>query len=373
MEKIVEIIRFYSLNEINNYILKGNDYPNYHVWCYDVLLHNFSNIGEIDYNKDTFINILGKKIGIVNLQQQINCFRLTTKKDILFAPFIKDVFFLAVLKILRIYNSPIIAISHNAYVPNQKNILKRCKRMMIRNINLIGIDKILFLNERMYNHCNSFKRIQESHSYLHHWGVDYSFFNSYSVKQQDSPKNDFILSLGGTNRDFKILIEAFKNINFKLKVIPKKSENIPPDIDIPKNAIISSSIPNLYSYSLIRAEYYNCFAVAIPLLKEDDYSPSGSTILFEAFAMGKAVITTKNVAYPFDVEVERIGLNVNYGDVAGWENAVNYLIDHPQEVKEMGNRAKQLCKNIYNYELFSQEILGHLKKMDDNDKFTSGK
>jgi len=373
MKKIVELIRFYSLDEINKFIIKGNEYPTHHAWCYDILVANAYDISCIEYNKNTYANTIGKKLGIENLQQQINCFRSTTKNDIVFAPFIKDVFILAVLKILKIYRTPIITISHRAYVPNQKNILKRCKLLVIRNIYLFGIDKILFLNQKIYGYSNNFNRIKERHSYLNNWGVDFLFFNSYSINQQCIPKNNFIFSLGGTNRDFKLLIEAFNNMNVKLKIIPKNPSNIPKCIQINENIEIGPSIPDLYSYGSIRKDYYNCIAVAIPLIKELDYYPTGSTILFEAFAMGKAVITTKNKAYPFDVEEEKVGINVDYGDVDGWINAVNYLINHPDEAKEMGNRAKQLCKNKYNYELFSQEILGHLEKMGDNDKFTSSK
>ena len=363
MKRIVEIIRFYSLDEINNYIQKRNDYPTHHAWCYDVLLSNNYNICCVDYNKNTLVNKIGKKLGVVNLQQQINCFNSTTKNDIIFAPFIKDIFILALLKIFKLYRTPILTISHVAHVPKQKNILKRVKVLMIRNIYFLGIDKILFLNEKMYCYSNDFKKIPKKHSYLENWGVDFIFFNSYSINQKCSPKNDFIFSPGGTNRDFKILIEAFRKMNVKLKIIPKSLSNIPDGVQITENIEIGSSIPDLYSYSSVRNDYYNCLAVAIPLIKELDYYPTGSTILFESMAMGKAVITTKNKAYPFDVEEEKIGLNVDYGDVEGWIKAVNYLISNPIEAKEMGIRAKKLCENKYNYELFSKEIEGHLKDL----------
>lgn len=359
-KKIFEIIRFYSLTEINKYIQDGHEYPTYHAWCYDILAANKYNINCIDY-KNTRINIMGKKLRIVNLQQQINCLRLSEKDDIVFAPFIRDIFVLAILKILKIYKTPIIAISHTALVPYQKNILKRFKLLLIRNIYLSGVDKILFLNQRMYDFSNNYKSLNERHSYIQNWGVDFLFFNSYSINQLYIPKNDFVLSLGGTNRDYKILIEAFKNINIKLKIIPKSPSNIPHDIEITHNIEIGSSIPDLYSYGPIREEYYNCLAVAIPLIRELDYYPTGSTILFEAMSMGKAVITTRNKAYPFDVEEEKIGLNVDYGDVDGWVKAVNFLITHPDEAKEMGNRGRELAKERYNYQNFSKQIINEIE------------
>jgi len=250
-----------------------------------------------------------------------------------------------------------------AYIPNQKNILKRFRHHLIRNIYLLGVDKILFLNQRMYDYSNNYKKLNKKHGYIKNWGVEFSFFNSYFINQQNIPKNDFIFSLGGTNRDFEILIEAFRSINFKLKIMPKSPSNIPSDIKITQNIEIGSSIPDLYSYGPVRDEYYNCLAVAIPLMRELDYYPTGSTILFEAMCMGKAIITTRNRAYPFDVEEEKIGLNIEYGDVDGWIKAVNYLITHPDEAKAMGNRGRELVKERYNYQNFTEEIINVIALM----------
>ena len=82
----------------------------------------------------------------------------------------------------------------------------------------------------------------------------------------------------------------------------------------------------------------------------------------EALAMGKPVISTNNKSYPFNLEREKVGLNVDYGDIEGWHQAANYMIDHPDEVKEMGERAKYLTQKRYNYKLFTLGVNQQISK-----------
>jgi glycosyltransferase involved in cell wall biosynthesis len=115
---------------------------------------------------------------------------------------------------------------------------------------------------------------------------------------------------------------------------------------------------------LIRKDYYNCLAVAIPTTVKEKIAPFGSTVVIEAMAMGKPIISTRNDLYPFSLEKEKIGFEVDFSDVEGWKQCVNYLIEHPDETKEMGERAKFLCKKKYNYEAFAKELVEHIIKLN---------
>jgi glycosyltransferase involved in cell wall biosynthesis len=108
-------------------------------------------------------------------------------------------------------------------------------------------------------------------------------------------------------------------------------------------------------------DYYNCLAVAIPLLKAVQQNTFGITVIMEALAMGKPIISTVNPLYPFDLEKEKIGLYVDYDDVNGWKHSVNYLINNPDEAREMGERGRFLCEKKYNYNLFSKEVIKQIK------------
>jgi glycosyltransferase involved in cell wall biosynthesis len=82
----------------------------------------------------------------------------------------------------------------------------------------------------------------------------------------------------------------------------------------------------------------------------------GLTSLLDALALGKAVIMTQYSHINIDIEKEGIGLWVMPGDVAGWRKAISYLLENPNETQEMGKRARLLCEQKYNLDLFSQEI-----------------
>ena len=79
--------------------------------------------------------------------------------------------------------------------------------------------------------------------------------------------------------------------------------------------------------------------------------------MVEAMAMGKPILSTFNPAHPIDIEKEKMGLTVDYGDVEGWRQALKYLKDNPDEAKEMGARALHICKTRLNYSRFSKEII----------------
>ncbi|MDP4206134.1 MAG: glycosyltransferase, partial [Bacteroidota bacterium] len=198
--------------------------------------------------------------------------------------------------------------------------------------------------------------------FIRSWGVDVDFFSEYTKGQHLPPSNDYIFSTGGTNRDFNTLIEAFNHLDFKLKITAKEDFTNEIRAKVTPNVEIDTSVvPGLTSVARLRSDYYNSLAVAIPILVEEDHNPSGVTVLFEAAALAKPIITTWNKSYPFDVEKEKIGFNVNYGDSEGWKQAVQYMTDHRDEAREMGERARHLCKTKYNYKLFSQEIIRNIE------------
>lgn len=58
---------------------------------------------------------------------------------------------------------------------------------------------------------------------------------------------------------------------------------------------------------------YNDAAIVLVPLKEDTGSMSGITVVFEAMAMGKPVISTRSCYYPFDLEKEGCGIYVEEG------------------------------------------------------------
>jgi len=363
MTKVAEIIRFYSLDEIMDFIEKGGEYPLHHLWCYDKIKESGIPVECIEYDRNSLINKIGKKIQINNLQQQLNLLKNSKEYDLIFAPFISDVFFLALLKLLHFYKKPILGLGLDTYIPFKKNPIKRFRQKMQRYVLTNGIDQILFFNEKIYHKSNEYGILGEKVSFTDTWGVDLDIFRSYTERQTKNPTLNYVYSTGSTGRDYKTLIEAFKTIDFNLKITSKGDEDEGLKNNTLPNVFIDHSIkPGLYSVGLIRKDYYNSLAVAIPLVKSSQLETIGITVIMEALAMGKPVISTFNPMYPFDLQKEKVGLYVDYNDVEGWRQSVNYLINNPDEAREMGERGRFLCEKKYNYILFSEEVIKQITK-----------
>ncbi len=360
MAKVAEIIRFYPLDEIMYFIKGGGEYPLHHVWCYDKIKERGIPVEGIDFDKTSRINKLGNNLQIFNLQQQINLLRRSKEFDLIYAPFIADIFLLAFLKMVGLYKKPIFALGLDTHIPYKNQPMKKLRQSIIRYIYKNGVDSLLFFNESIYQKSKANGPLSRKDVFTE-WGADLDFFSKFIKAQTQPPTLDFIYSTGGTGRDFKTLVKAFNDINFNLKITTKKNENL--DIPIPPNVLIDDSVkPGLHSVGLIRKEYYNSLAVAISLENNGHLWPVGITVIMEALAMAKPIISTVNKMYPFNLEKEKIGFYVDYKDTEGWKDKVNYLIDHPDEAREMGERGRFLCEKKYNYNLFSDDVIKHIRK-----------
>lgn len=360
MAKVAEILRFYSFEDIMQFIEKGGEYPLHHVWCYDHLNENGIKTEGINFDNKSSWNKFGTKLQILNLQQQLNLLNRSKEFDLIYAPFIVDVFLLALLKMFGLYKKPIIALGLDTHIPFKSNPAKKFRQKLIRMVYRHGIDSLVFFNETMYKKSKEYGPLSKHDTFVE-WGADLDFFTNYLERQTQPPSLDFIYSTGGTSRDFTTLVSAFNEIDFGLKITTKKDERI--NVSIPSNVIIDDTIkPGLHSVGLIRKEYYNSLAVAISLKKTGQVWPVGITVIMEALAMAKPIISTVNEMYPFDLEKEKIGFYVDYYDVQGWKDRVNYMIKHPDEAREMGERGRYLCAKKYNYKNFSEGLLKEVKK-----------
>jgi len=358
MKRLLEILPFYSLDGALEYLENGGDLlPLHHVWCYDQFKKEGYEVLFIKNKPSGILGKIGKLIKIDNLQQQVEVMRRAKEYDIIFDPFMQFTFFIAVFRLLGLFNKPVIAIAQRAYVVNKKNPLKRLKQYLVRYVYFKGLDKIIFINKTLAAKSKNYK-VQGSTDYLRHWGADHDFFERYNQEQQEPPKLNYIYATGGAARDYNTLIQTFKKLDFDLHITARPNFASELNIEIPANVYVDSSItPGLTSTGKLRKEYYNCLAVALPIKEDFSFAPFGSTVFFEAMAAGKALIATDNKAFVFDIEKAGIGILVDYYDREGWEKAINYLIDNPEKAKEMGRKGQQLSREVYNYFAFSKEIV----------------
>ena len=82
----------------------------------------------------------------------------------------------------------------------------------------------------------------------------------------------------------------------------------------------------------------------------------GLTTVVEAMALGLPILCTRNPQMPMDLEAEGCGIYLEPYDTEGWERAIRYIYDHPEEAKEMGRKGRLLAEKYYNVEQCGREV-----------------
>lgn len=353
-----------SVDSIKEYLLKGNDFPKTSLWMDFMELYTDYEIVFIEKRKSKgLIKIFEKLLMLRSLQYQIDIIRERKKYDIIFFSLDNFYFLVILLRYFKLFKKPIVAFSHYSFnhkISSEKWYwILRWRVLSFFTIN--GVDKLAFMNENALNKCSEIYQLKSNCKNILHWGPDLEFYDKNERVLDDQ---NYFMSIGSSNRDYDLLINAFKTSNYKLKILQFQNNFKRLDDNIPGNIIFEDQLisNNLNRHEQIRAAYKGSFAVLISLEKEYD-NLTGITCLFEAMACKKPVIVTDNVLYPFDVEKEGVGLKVAYGDLTGWINAINYLAQNKDIAKEMGNRGYEIIKSRYNYNIYINELMALIKSI----------
>jgi glycosyltransferase involved in cell wall biosynthesis len=340
--------------------------PEHFLWgC--TKLHKYGiNVELLPYEKYSFLKKIGYKFRLGDIDQQLRMILTQAEYDMIYSSCQTSTILLSILRYFGLFKKPIVVKLERPFKNNFANKL-------IINFFAQGHDKILCLSKRLYNQLKDDFGVNEDRIELIEWGADLPSYDIEDIKKEINTQSqsdcNFVISTGGTSRDYNTLVKAFAEINYPLQIYCS-GVSAPTVDNIPKNVSVHYSHPtekNTLTFREILAEYDRSYAIAIPLNippEMADYSNSfGLTSLLDAMAIGKAVVITRNKQIDIDVEKERIGFWVETGDVNGWRQAINYLLEHPDETKEMGRRARYLCETKYNLETFSAKLADSLKKV----------
>ncbi len=104
-----------------------------------------------------------------------------------------------------------------------------------------------------------------------------------AYQPEGSAANDYILSLGRSNRDWQFLLDGAKDISYPVKIICDELHVE----EMPENVEILNSVWGDQTHKYI----YNCKCMVIPIA--DGRIASGDTVLLMAMSFGKPIIITK--------------------------------------------------------------------------------
>ncbi|NMG06804.1 glycosyltransferase family 4 protein [Brasilonema sp. UFV-L1] len=329
------------------------EYPSHHLWGATTLPKYGIDVDILPYEKFSFLKKISDQVKILgDLDQQLRLLFGKYDYDIIYSGNQGSTYLLAILRAIGILRKPVVTVQHQSF---KKTIWS----FLFIKFVLSCYDRLFCLSNGLRNHLIKEFNLPENKVDLLEWGIDLpcydkiEYYNTIdAIKEKE---NSFILSAGRTYRDYNTLLKAFKNISYPLKIYGTKepfcqTNEISPNVQI---------ITDYLSWREILIEHAKAYAIAIPL---DITQPKsyinviGVTSLLDAMGMGKAVVMTRTVEPCIDLEKEGIGILVEPGDEKGWQEAISYLLEHPDETRKMGNRARLLCEEKYNLEVFTSRL-----------------
>jgi glycosyltransferase involved in cell wall biosynthesis len=217
------------------------------------------------------------------------------------------------------------------------------------------MDHMIFFSEKLMQDSLQSKKANPARMSMVHWGADLAFYDS--LKPDGSQPSTFI-STGKELRDFKTLIDAFNNTGLPLTLYAQKEqEGLFTNIRRKENIDLHFGERLMpYELSLLVAQS-QCVCICC---QPSNYTV-GLTTVVEALALGKPILCTRNPQMPMDLEAEGCGIYLEPYDTTGWERAIRYISDHPEEAKEMGRKGRLLAEKYYNVEQCGREVAQLLK------------
>jgi glycosyltransferase involved in cell wall biosynthesis len=147
------------------------------------------------------------------------------------------------------------------------------------------------------------------------------------------PEEPFLLAAGRTFRDYPTLLEAASGLDAEVVIVAGRGSL--DGRDIPKNVrlIYEMPLPELLDLTS------RCMAVVLPL--EDRRISIGQSVLFQAMAMGKPVVTTRVAGTEDYVVHGRTGLLTPPGDAAALREALRQVTSDAEMRRNLGAAGRE--------------------------------
>ena len=280
--------------------------------------------------------------------------------DAIYATHYKGLELIVLLRAIGLYRRPIVVWHHQPVVKSASRLRELCGRLFYR-----GLDRMIFFSKKLYDDSLLSHKARPEHMVVGHWGADLDFYDSIAV----SPANDTFtfIATGKEQRDQPTLIEAFNRTSRHLRLFIgiNPDPNVPnPNLDAvrrckPADNIEVKEICGLFPYEIaIDVAHADCVVICCHKTR---YT-AGLTTVVEALALGKPIICSRNPQIPVDFDREGCGISVEYGDVEGWQRAIEYIATHPDEARRMGQRGREIAERLFNDKRDAEEIAEVIKK-----------
>lgn len=160
------------------------------------------------------------------------------------------------------------------------------------------------------------------------------------------------------------LISAFNNTGLPLDIYATSNNGGVhyPEIIAAQHPKKNIRVTFVEGYQQQKLCYQVAEALCVVICCQESNYTVGLTTIVEALALGKPIICRRNPQLPIDLDKEGCGIFVDYYDVKGWEEAINYIYTHPMEAADMGRRSRRLAEERFNDWICASEIAAILQK-----------
>jgi len=271
---------------------------------------------------------------------------------------------LALFLRLRGIGTPTYIITHGSYFRSPKFL------WLMRLIRRFRDVHFLCLSESLRKSLEKRFGVAASQTHNAGYGVDTEFFQPRAdnitgrVSPAARPGNSeavrpLIASAGTATRDYRTLVTAAAQLPVEVKIaadsawfpasVDISGENLPPNVE-------ARSYGN---YVGLRDLYASASFVVVPLYPA--LHACGYAVIIEAMAMGKPVIATRTEAHSDFICEGRTGYYVPPCDVQALRDKIQFLLERPSQVREMGDNARRMISERFSLEAYCtrmEQIMG---------------
>ena len=158
----------------------------------------------------------------------------------------------------------------------------------------------------------------------------------------DIPSKRQLCAVGLEYRDYGTLIEAVRGVDVDVEIAAgspwsekkdqTRSAELPPNVHVARRG-----------YPELRRLYAESLFTVVPLLEND--MQAGITTIVESMSMSRAVVVSRTRGQVGTVEHMVNGMEVPVGDPEALRHAILWLLDHPQECRQLGINGRRFVEN----------------------------
>ena len=278
----------------------------------------------------------------IELCQPLKAFVAQSEYDVLISHSYNSGFVLSLLRSLALRKRPPhIVIDVGSLNGGRSNPLQiALLRFALRSV--AGLIYHSSVNEEFYaKHFQNVKRVFVP------YGTDVEFFKPL----ESVPSGDYALSIGYAKRDYQTLIEAWRKIDFPLKIVGRT------DVDI--RGLGNVEVIPKVSISRLREYIHGSRFVVLPIGR-DRYSV-GQMTLTQCMSMSRAVIVA---AVPGVADYAQHGVNCllfRSGDAEDLVEKVNVLMRDPDTLRAISLRARKDVIERFSEGRMAKEIMDFIR------------